>query len=345
MTKHILLAAGGTGGHLSPAVAIAQRLVKENYQVTLITDQRCEAYLPDKYDFKAIVMSSSRFSKNPFKLLCFIGITVLNILKISSIILRGRVSHVMSFGGYTSLTSNIAALLTQRSLILHEQNIIPGRLNRFFIRFAKYLVCSFEDIKTTHPDKIFCIGHIVREDFFNLKPAKKSKKHNILAFGGSQGAKFIGDIVVDALSSLSVDEQKKIKLSLQIRSEYIALITKAFKKTKIEYEIKSYFADIAKRMNEADLVISRAGASSISEIVYLKKTAILIPYIYAKDNHQLYNAKSLSDKNAAILLEEKNYSLGEFINLLKDNLVDDKEMLKNIESLRDSKRDLLELFS
>ena len=324
-TKNIILAAGGTGGHLSPAISLAQNLHNKKHKVILITDQRCKSYLPKNLKFKTIILDSYRPS------------TQKNIIKIIRLIFSNHISHIVSFGGYTSITANFAAIFTLKKLIIHEQNTILGRSNQFFANFANNIACGFPNIRVKKhlTKKLIYTGNPVKEEFLQLKKVtKSSRKQTILAFGGSQGAKFITELLIKILKDIPQNDIKKLHLILQTRKELINSTKKQLNKIGVSHEINHFYLDMPKKMNQADLIISRAGASSIAEILHLEKPAIFIPYKYASNNHQLYNAKFLSDAKAAILQEENKINIIEIESLVKNLNLESKNITKNIKKLK-----------
>ncbi len=317
--KNILLSAGGTGGHLSPALNLAKILHKEKYKITFITDDRCKKYLPKDLPYKIHILKAAPFSKKPSKFIEFLFYLLINILKTNNTIFFNRINKVISFGGYTGISSNIAAILCFKILILHEQNSVIGRSNLFFAKFAKYIACNFPKLKKSDKfkKKIIYTGNFIKSKY----KASSSKSINIVSLGGSQGAKFVTDITLDLITSLDKKIFEKINLTVQARSEFCDKTTDILKKTKINYVVKDYFNDMEKRIFEADLVIARSGASSMAEIIFFNKASILIPYIYSSDNHQLQNAKFLSDNDATILLEEKKYQKEKIQKIFKNLIV------------------------
>ena len=304
---------------------MADRLsCQKNISLTLITDHRCKKYLPKDLLYKTIILKSYRFSANPIYLLSFLFSTFFYVIKICNFIIHNKTEEVISFGGYTSLYGNFAAILLGKKLTLHEQNIIAGRSNLFFANHAKEIIYNFpiEDNLVIsklakYKEKLIYKKPEIKKEFILAKSKNyTNEKINILGIGGSQGAKYISEIIIKSLLLLDEKTQTKIKLSLQVRQEYKELLKEKLEGSNIEFEISDYFNDLAIRMAKSDLIISRSGASSIAEIAFLEKPSILIPYPYAKDNHQFHNANYLKRKDATIVLEETTLTdkiLGKYI--------------------------------
>ena len=329
---NILLAAGGTGGHLSPAIAVAEDLSEEGIIAHLITDQRCKKYLPQKYNYNISIIEHEVFSKKPLKFLKFIISLIKNIIFAIKIIRQKQIDLIISFGGYTAITINIAAVISKKKLILHEQNACIGRVNKIFARWADKIIISYPKIKglKKHNHKLSLCSFPTRKKFQKIN-IKKHKKFTILIIGGSQGASIFSKIFNKIIATKLIDNLKNIKLFQQVRSNQLQNIKSLYKKHNLNFEVNSYFHDINYKMSEADLIISRAGASSIAEIIKYEKPAILIPYPHAKDNHQFYNAKYLHDYNACYLIEENKLDITRFAQLL-NNLQNNKEKLQNIQN-------------
>lgn len=327
---NILLAAGGTGGHLSPALALAAQLNSKKYRPYLFSDDRCAKYLQQELPYEVKIFKTYRLSKNPFKLLAFLWGTYKQLRIIIQHLKNVETEYIVSFGGYSAFAANLAALITRTKLIIHEQNMIAGRQNKFFAKHAKYIACSFPETQgfAAYPAKIKLTGLPVRQEFKQLKKTT-SKKFKILVLGGSQGAAFLSRMLQDIITNLNKNLRKNIVVTQQVRESQLEQLNKFYQEQNIKAELQSYFHNVAEHFAAADLIISRAGASSVAEILAVGKTAILVPFPYAKDNHQLYNARYLTDNNAAYLVEEHNFDAREVANLIAD-LMRDPELLQEI---------------
>jgi UDP-N-acetylglucosamine--N-acetylmuramyl-(pentapeptide) pyrophosphoryl-undecaprenol N-acetylglucosamine transferase len=208
---------------------------------------------------------------------------------------------VIGFGGYASFAPIIVGKLFRKKIILHEQNAVLGKVNRVLQKFANHVAISFTNTKFASA-KAKYIGSFVREDFkFSTLPAL-DKKLNILIIGGSQGAKVFAEIFPEALKNLNAGLD--IKVTHQVPEAELAATQSEYTKLGIEAEIKPFFIDIKERIAAAHLVVSRAGASSIFELVAIGRPAIFIPLKSAADNHQFENARELAANGAAWLVEE-----------------------------------------
>ncbi|CEO17391.1 UDP-N-acetylglucosamine--N-acetylmuramyl-(pentapeptide) pyrophosphoryl-undecaprenol N-acetylglucosamine transferase [Rickettsia monacensis] len=358
--KKIILVAGGTGGHFFPAVALGEELVKRGYEVHFITDLRCKKYI--KQDMKVIfhILDLKR-SGNIFLFLPRLSIAVLKAIRL---LYNIRSSAIIGFGGYPVIAPMFAAIFLRVPIIIHEQNFYLGKVNKFFASFTKKIAISYEEIKNLPEfakSKIVVTGGVVREnirdimsprglttgssgfikDFLDpvVKPrGDKPSTDNIFTifiFGGSQGAKLFSELIP---ASIQILMQKQPGLELNIIQQAAlddqVKIKDIYSKLNINYEFAEFFENMALQYKEADLVISRAGASTIEELTYIGLPAIFIPLPSAADNHQYYNAKLLEDKKAGWCLEQNNISAGK----LADKILD---LISNPKILEDASQNLL----
>ncbi len=208
----------------------------------------------------------------------------------------------------------LAAILLGKEIILHEANTVVGRVNRLLLWRAKYLTTGFKNIYGVKPEyqhKIIYTGNPVRNNIVAVDGLKLKDKITILIIGGSQGAKIFSKIIPAMVVNLPEDIKAKLFIYQQVKQEDIALIEEIYAKEGIDCEIKSFFTDINDKLNRANLVIARSGASTIAELIAVALPGILIPLPTSADNHQYYNAKEIADMNASwLLIEEPNVQNG-----------------------------------
>ena len=329
----IVLSAGGTGGHLFPAQAIAEELIAHGSTPILVYDERVKHLLQGTFTtIKSKMVESYRFNGNiyiKFKALIYIFV---GILKLRRYFKEIKPDAVIGFGGYASFSSIIAALSLGIKVYLHEQNSILGRVNRYLQYFAKGIFTSFKNtarIKHKYLNKVHYTGFCVRKEIYNNKIKKASKKFKVLIIGGSQGAQVFSKIVPAAVTLLPKSIQKVLDINQQARPELLEATINLFKDTDCKYNVVSFFSNIAELMCDADLVISRSGSSTIGEIIALNKASILIPYPYATDNHQLQNAKELLKSEATIVIDENKLNAQDLASLIQ-TFYCNREMLSNI---------------
>ncbi len=334
--KTIVLTAGGTGGHIYPAEALATELSNRGYEVIFYTDERglgnYQGHL-SQLEIKTIA-SGSVIGKNfqtKFISLLKVGIGILQ-AAVNMLVKRPRA--VVGFGGYASFPTCVAAIILRIPLIIHEQNSVMSRTNRLLAPFARWCAQSFNHVKNTPQQaKTFLSGMPVRENIISLykqprQPWNRQQKFIILVLGGSQGAHIFSEAIPQALSLLPEEYQKQIFVYQQCRKDDEGLVTTAYQKLGIDATIAPFFNNMAELYQKSHLMISRSGASSIYEITATGIPAILVPLPTAADNHQYYNAKELSDGESAVLIEQKDFQASALSAEIKKLMDDNKTWQK-----------------
>lgn len=329
---NFVFAGGGTGGHLFPGIAMANYIKKisPNSKILFVgTDRGLEKTLvPDSgFNLETIKISGIKgFSKiKKLKSLMKLPKAISDSSKILS---NFNADFVIGLGGYASGPVLLSAWLNNYPSFIMEQNSVPGMTNRALAKLVKKVFTSFEYSHKYFPkNKVYLSGNPVRESIKNIKIKKKSKIENILVFGGSQGAKNINEVLIN--SSLKLN---KFNIIHQTGKNNIEEVEKRYKELNINnVKVTSFIKDMAKAYSNSDLVICRAGATSIAELKYIRKPSILIPFPKASDNHQVLNAKELEDKNMALMIEEKDLSVENL--LTKINYLNSIELLKMTQNL------------
>lgn len=303
--KRVFVVGGGTGGHFFSAVALGQELKARGYVVHLITDSRCQKYimdLGDEFEIHVIKMSSIPSNKI-YKAWAYIKVLTTSISGIM-LVKKHKPNVIVAFGGYTITPVIIGAILLKVPFILHEQNSHFGKANRFFASCAKFITTAYTDVIKLHhkyKDKVIITGNPIRKVMRSVKERTFDTKYfRILVLGGSQGASIFTRLVPSAVALILQQYEKNfIEVVHQTITSDIAALESAYNQLGVKHEVKDFFHDIIDRYQQSHLVISRAGASTISEITSLCQPAILIPYPYAADNHQLSNARVLAAQNAS----------------------------------------------
>jgi UDP-N-acetylglucosamine--N-acetylmuramyl-(pentapeptide) pyrophosphoryl-undecaprenol N-acetylglucosamine transferase len=336
MKKHfktIVLASGGTGGHMFPAKFLSDELIKRQYNLILLTDERGNRFTKsfDK-NINIHIIHAKTFKKG---LLSKIG-TIINIIfgffYALKILNKAKPKVIVCFGGYASFPSTLAASFLGIPIIIHEQNALIGKTNRFMLPFAKKLATSFEKVEKIakiYKRKAVFTGLPVSKKIEKISKNKypENDKINILITGGSQGAKIFGDVVPNALKILSPNERKKIKVTQQVIEEDISEVKNLYKKLKIEAEIASFFDDIDKKLSSANLFIGRSGASTVTELMIVGRASILVPLPIAMEDHQKLNATILANNGACWIINQDIFTPENLANRLK-YFIKNKELLK-----------------
>ena len=320
----IILTAGGTGGHVYPAEALAEELIQRGYRLMLVTDSRGK----DNYKGKlgeipnVAVMAGSIVGKSflfKIKSLFKLAIGVLQALKI---ILKEKPLCVVGFGGYASFPCCVAAILTGTDLVLHEQNSVMSRTNRFLSKYATLIAQSFKKVKFTPQNvKTVLVGMPVRASIIDASThsyimPKPNEMMQILVLGGSQGAKVFSDVVPAAVKMLDKSLQKRVKIIQQCRQDDLEALHHAYQDVASEVTISNFFDNMPQLYTSSNLVISRAGASSVSEIAIVGLPSILVPLPTAADDHQTVNASLLGDASASVVVAQSEFSAEKLYQLI-----------------------------
>ncbi|UVC18595.1 undecaprenyldiphospho-muramoylpentapeptide beta-N-acetylglucosaminyltransferase [Mesorhizobium onobrychidis] len=329
----ILLAAGGTGGHLFPAEALAHELIRRGWAVHLATDDRAERFA-GQFPAAGIhpIQSATMSSKNPFAVLAAFWKIWGGVRQASALIGRIKPAVVVGFGGYPTLPPLYAATRRKVPTMIHEQNAVMGRANRALAGRVDAIAGGFlpEDSSAAGA-KIVTTGNPVRPQV--LEAAKTpyamstgNQPFRFLVFGGSQGAQFFSDAMPAAVAQLSDAQRKRLVITQQARADDVERVKAAYAALGVEAEVSPFFTDMAARMAAAHLVMSRSGASTVSEIAVIGRPALLVPYPHALDHDQAANAAALAAADGAEVHPQSSLS-PERIAVLLGALMDDTERL------------------
>ena len=319
MSRSILIMAGGTGGHIFPALAVADILREQGWKVTWLGARNSmEAELVPKHGYDmAWVRFSGLRGKGllrklllPFNLLIALWQSAVAIFSI-------RPDVVLGMGGYITIPGGMMAALLRRPLVIHEQNSIAGLSNKVLARLAQKVLSGFPDVL---PKATWC-GNPVRGEIAALaepqqRYAARSGKLNVLVVGGSLGAKAINEAVPQALARLS--EEIRPNVLHQTGKQHFAAVQQLYQQCGVSVEIKPFLDDMAGSYANADLVICRAGALTVAELAAAGVASILIPFPFAVDDHQTGNARFLSERGAAILVPQSELNAEKLAQLIQE---------------------------
>ena len=312
MAKHspcIMIMAGGTGGHIYPALAVARCLQAQNIRtVWLGSKHGLENRIIPEQGIKLIrVFVSGLRGGSAMRWLAAPFILFIALLQSLKAMLTERPSAVLGMGGFASGPGGIAAWISRTPLIIHEQNARAGSTNKILSRFASKVFQAFPD--TFKQVDAITVGNPVREEIAALTdlPLRKSESEglNLLILGGSRGARYINNHVPDVLTSLSTQTaEPKLRVKHQCGDSDIETTRALYNHSRIEAEVVPFIEDMAAAYRWADLIICRAGAMTISELAAAGRASVLIPFPYATDDHQTLNAKYLVEHDAAVLMPQ-----------------------------------------
>lgn len=313
--RPILLAAGGTGGHLFPAFALAEELGRRGIAVDLATDMRGDRYgtgFPARAVHK---IASATVAGRSLVAMAQTGLTLTRgIAQAFALLGRLKPAVVVGFGGYPSFPPLVAASLRGIPTVLHEQNAVLGRANRMLASRVTAIATSFPSVRLIEGKaaaKVRFTGNPVRSQVLAVagepyRQAGPDQPFNLLVFGGSQGARYFSDAVPPALAKLAPAASRRLRVTQQARDEDIERVTEAYRALAITAEIAPFFKDLPERMAASQLVIGRAGASSVAELAVLGRPSILVPLPHALDNDQLQNATRLAESGGGWCIEQKD---------------------------------------
>jgi UDP-N-acetylglucosamine--N-acetylmuramyl-(pentapeptide) pyrophosphoryl-undecaprenol N-acetylglucosamine transferase len=318
-TRHFVLAAGGTGGHLIPAFALAAELERRGHHVALITDAR-GARLPGKpHGLVAHILPAGRIGKNPLHWPKAIGAILDGKQMALRLFESFQPSAVIGFGGYPAFPALWAATSAGVPSVVHEQNAVLGRVNRFFAGRVDAIATSYRDIaklRPKHLPKVELVGNPVRAEVLALReqpfPAFSADGLlRVLVTGGSQGAGILSAVVPDGLAMLPPALRSRLQVTQQCRPEDIEAVRGRYASHDIPAELGTYFEDMASRLADAHLFIGRAGASTISELTAVGRPAILVPLPIATDDHQFYNTAEICAAGGARMIRQERFTAAE----------------------------------
>lgn len=306
----LLIAAGGTGGHMFPAQALAEAMIARGWRVKLSTDARGARYaggFPSAVQIEEV--SSATFARGGILAKLLVPFRIAGgVIAAAFAMLRDRPEVVVGFGGYPSIPAIAGATILRLPRMIHEQNGVLGRVNQIFARRVKAVACG--TWPTALPEGVEGIhtGNPVRGAVLDRAAAPYiapgDYPMSLVVIGGSQGARILSDVVPAALAALPEALRRNLRIAHQARAEDLPRVVEAYEAAGLMAEVEPFFTDIPRRLSEAQLVISRSGASSVADISVIGRPAILIPFAAATADHQTANARGLVSAQAAILIPE-----------------------------------------
>ena len=306
----LLIAAGGTGGHMFPAQALAETMVARGWRVKLTTDARGARYAGGfPAQVEVVELASATFARGGVLARALVPFRIAGgVVSALWSMLRDRPAVVVGFGGYPSIPALAGAVILRLPRMIHEQNGVPGRVNRIFATRVALVACGTWPTALPDGARSEHTGNPVRQTVLDRAGAgyiaPGDYPMSVLVIGGSQGARILSDLVPAAIAALPDDLKANLRVAHQARVEDALRVTQAYDAARVSAEVAPFFTDIPRRLSECQLVISRAGASSVADISVIGRPAILIPYAAATGDHQTANAQGLVLAEAAVALPE-----------------------------------------
>jgi len=313
---NFVLAAGGTGGHMIPAHALAAELTSRRHGVLLITDERGSRF-PGLFDGVPVhILPAGRLGGGPIGWFRAAGSVLKGRGEAKRLYREHTPDAVVGFGGYPAFPSLLAASARHIPTVLHEQNAVLGRVNRLLAGEAKAIGTAYEEIdrlKTRYRDKVVLVGNPVREEIARLgempfPPFDEVAPLKILVTGGSQGATILSQIVPEGLGMLEPSLRRRLQVVQQCRPDDIERVRTQYAELGIPAELMTYIEDMADKLADCHLMIGRAGASTVAELTAAGRPAILIPFAAATDDHQTANAREMVKAGGARAINQENFT-------------------------------------
>ncbi|MBX9575942.1 MAG: undecaprenyldiphospho-muramoylpentapeptide beta-N-acetylglucosaminyltransferase [Caulobacteraceae bacterium] len=327
MSRTCVVAAGGTGGHMFPAEALAREMSARGWRVILATDHRGEKFA---HGFPADdrLFLDAATGRGPVGLVKA-GLAILRGARQARAAFRGSAAKVVvGFGGYPSAPALIAALMDRRPTVIHEQNAVLGRTNRLLADRVSAVASTFPIVGR---EGAHVVGSPIRPEIRPLfdrvySPPRDGGPIRVLVTGGSQGARLLSEAVPQALAALPTALRSRLEVFQQSRTESLEAARQVYLETGIKAEVAPFFRDMAGLLTTTHLLIGRAGASTCAELAVAAMPSVLIPLAIATDDHQTLNARSLVEAGAAISIPEREATPQRLTSILSDVLADPRRL-------------------
>lgn len=329
----VIIAGGGTGGHLFPGIAVAREIQRRSSQAKVLfvgAEQGIESRIVPKEGFELRTLKlggikgvgAMRQLKNLMRM-------VKGLFKARTILQEFRPDIVIGVGGYASFPMLSAAILGGYPRVIMEQNAIPGLANRVLGRWVDFAAVSDARTQSYFGKRAVVTGNPVRPEFKSIPPKPHVPPYTILIFGGSQGAQSINRAVMESLDSLA-DWKDRLRFVHQTGERQLDEVKRAYAGKGFEADVRVFFNDFHRQYAAADLIVARSGATTVAEIKAAGRAAILVPFPFATDDHQTKNARAMEDENAAVLISNAELS-GQRLGATVRELLNDPKRLEEIE--------------
>lgn len=315
-SRHYVMAAGGTGGHLMPAHAVAEELMLRGHHVALVTDER-GAKIPGIFEkAQTHVLPAGRMAGGPMGWARGLRAIWAGRSMARRLYETFQPSAVVGFGGYPALPALLGAMAEDVPTIVHEQNAVLGRVNRLVAGRVNAIATAYPDIRNLaerHRAKVHLVGNPVREAVLALReepypPLTEESVFRVLVTGGSQGATILSEVVPEGLGMLPVALRRRLQVTQQCRPEDIEAVRETYRRLEIPADLSTYIDDMPTKLGWSHLVIGRAGASTIAELTVAGRPAILVPLPGAMDDHQTDNAQEMARAGGARSIPQTQFT-------------------------------------
>jgi UDP-N-acetylglucosamine--N-acetylmuramyl-(pentapeptide) pyrophosphoryl-undecaprenol N-acetylglucosamine transferase len=333
--KTIVIAAGASGGHLFPALAVANKLKEQGFDCLFVGRGKQFSHLIEKEGYALLELPASPWNvRNPIKKLKALFNLFRAFWRAFKLIHQNKASVVFGTGGYATVAAMLAAKLAGVPTIIQDQNVMPGRANRFLAKWVDKVCLSYESSRhyLKYRDGVMVVtGNPIRDKVIEAMDLARPQdgQFRIVIIGGSQGAKVLSDVVPNAMNLLPYEVLKNIEIVQQTRPEDVVRVKNLYHDFKVPAKVESFFEDLEKEMRHCHLVIARSGASTMDEVCILGRAAIYVPLRLA-DGHQLQNAKVMENVGAALVMEQHVFTPEKLAEKITE-LFEDKAFLAKME--------------
>ena len=344
-TPTYVLAAGGTGGHLFPAEAIARLLVEHGAAVHLLTDRRADAFAASVPGVAVDLVRAGQLGGGPLHAAYGLAELAMGMMQARRLLRRLAPAAVVGFGGYPSVPTMLAAAQLSLPTLIHEQNVVLGRANRLLAPRARCIAAGFaavQGLRQADRSRVVHTGNPVRSAIHAVGAtpyAPPGETIELLITGGSQGARIFSEVLPVALALLPAELRARLHVSQQARPEDKDAVTAQYQALGIASDIESFFTDMPVRLRRAHLVICRAGASTIAELAIAGRPAILVPYPHAMDDHQTANAGEFAKAGGGLMMPQSEFTPAALAERLTALLADPAALAAAAAAARDFARD------
>jgi UDP-N-acetylglucosamine--N-acetylmuramyl-(pentapeptide) pyrophosphoryl-undecaprenol N-acetylglucosamine transferase len=310
LARTILLVAGGTGGHLFPALALREALMRRGWQVHVASDARVGRFIEGVPAEETHVVRAATITRNPIRAAAAVAELGVGLVEARRLVRRIAPAAVVGFGGYPTVPPLLAARLVGIPIIVHDANAVIGRANRLMLRFGAHLATAFDNpAGAERAGAATLVGNPVRAAVLKAaameyRPPEADGPFRLLVFGGSQGAQVFSNVVPAAVGRLDEPQRRRLGVVQQCRPEDLERAQAAYADLGVAAELAPFFGDLPERIAGAHLVISRSGASTVAEVAAIGRPAILVPYPHALDQDQAANAAALAAAGGAWVMPQ-----------------------------------------
>ena len=344
MTKKIIFSAGGTGGHIFPAINLMKHFYEKGYKVLLMTDNRGSNFIKDYSEFKSYVLKAGTpTNKNLLKKFLSYFVIFYSILRSIVILKREKPDLIFGFGGYVSFPISFASKFFNLPLVIYENNLVLGRTNKYLLPFSKKILLAkpiTKNFPEKYKSKICQVGSILDKNIINCSTLEKNNNEenfSVLVLGGSQGAEIFGTIIPPVIKMIK-KEGYTVEVNQQCIKRQKNSIIDYYEKNNIKNYVFEFDKNILKLILSSNLAITRCGASTTAELVHTLTPFIAVPLPHSIDNHQYLNAKYYENRGCCLLLEQYNFNAENLFNIIM-------ETMKNKNKLEDIRKNMKKNYS